>query len=66
MLLKISYPCIGGLFVLSAQIGAVQVLIVGYYFLSEPSRCLPAKKIAAKYDTMYAMPARTLSADIMP
>ena len=26
MLLKISYPCIGGLFVLSAQIGAVQRL----------------------------------------
>ena len=43
-----------------------EVLIVGYYFLSEPSRCLPAKKIAANYDTMYAMPARTLSADIMP
>ena len=28
---------------------------MGYYFLSEPSRCLPAKKIAAKYDTMYTL-----------
>ena len=27
MLLEISYPCIGGLFVLSAQIGAVHIAV---------------------------------------
>lgn len=37
-----------------------EVLIVGYYFLSEPSRCLPAKKIAAKYDTMDELTAPLL------
>ena len=33
MLLKISYPCIGGLFVLSAQIGAVHERGGGFFFL---------------------------------
>ena len=51
MLLEISYPCIGGLFVLSAQIGAVQnFLHGGYAYLKSSmgmSHC-PSKHMTAR------------------